>query len=141
LNRRVDSKVARIQALKFFGNADDVALKHLTSAADIAEVKAGQALITEGHSYQELYIIESGHAEVSIGDEVVEQVGPGEITGELGLFDRGIATATVKAVDDMTLIVIPYNRLARIMDENPMLVREMATELAKRLRATDARLN
>ncbi|MFV1990300.1 MAG: Crp/Fnr family transcriptional regulator [Acidimicrobiales bacterium] len=141
MTRQVDSKTARIQALEFFGRADTTALEHLTSAADVVDAKAGYALITEGHMYHELYIVESGKAEVTIGDEVVAQIGPGEMIGELGLFDRGDATATVRAVDAMTLLVIPYNRLAQIMDENPMLVREMAGELAARLRATDARLN
>jgi CRP-like cAMP-binding protein len=141
VSRHIDSKTARIQAQQFFCEADNRALEHLSSAVDIAEVRPGVALIIEKSLYHEAYIVESGTAEVTIGDTVVAEIGPGEMIGELGLFDPGTATATVRAKTAMSLLVIPYNRFGQILDDNPNLGRQIAKVLAQRLRATDARLH
>jgi len=139
MHRHADPKVTRIQGLPMFKNADVLACKHVAAAADIVEVDAGQNLIVAGQLNHEAYVVESGTAVVLVNGEEVAEISEGEMIGELGLLDRGAATATVKTKTAMSLLVIPYNRFGQILDDNPSLVLEMAKELAQRLRAMDAR--
>ncbi len=134
-----DEKGERIRKLSFFRNLDGKALDHLESAADEVTVSDGHVLIEQGKNHNEMLIIEAGGAEVLVDGEVVAAVPAGELLGELGLLDRGPATATVRAKGDTTLMVLPYNRCDQILEENPALVLEIARDLAARLRAMDAR--
>lgn len=133
-----DPKAARIQALKLFATADRKALETIASATEEVSVAAGRVLITQGHMHNEALVIESGVAEVVIDDKVVAEVPVGEMIGELSLFDHGPASATVRAKTEMKVLLIPYNRFDQIMDEHPAMVKGVARELARRLRAMDA---
>ena len=136
-----DAKEIRLQGLPLFKNANKKAISHLASAADEATVPAGRTLIVQGHMSNEMYVIESGTASVLIDGKEVAEIPAGEMFGELGFFVTGPATATVDAKTEMTVLVIPHNRFDVILNENPDLVREIASELAERLHATDAKLH
>ncbi|MEZ5230131.1 MAG: cyclic nucleotide-binding domain-containing protein [Acidimicrobiales bacterium] len=136
--RHQDPKVERLRAIPFFADADDQALQHLLSAADEVRVKAGHDLIDEGHHYGEAYVVVSGTIGVRVGGDEVAEIGPGELIGELALLTHDVvSSATVVAKTDADLLVIPYNRFDQILDDNPALVRAIATQLVHRLRAMD----
>ncbi|MCP3990796.1 MAG: cyclic nucleotide-binding domain-containing protein [Actinomycetia bacterium] len=133
-------KEARLLELSLFKNADQKALEHLASAADEASVRAGQTLIRQNHNHNELFIIESGTASVTIDGNEVAEIPAGEFVGELGFFIAGPATATVTAKTDLEVLIIPYNRFDQTLNDNPPLVRAMLHEIAERLHDTDERL-
>lgn len=137
-NAKNDQKMARIHGLPLFRSAGPKALEHIASAAEEVTIKAGQILITQDHLHNEGLIIERGTAEVLVDGEVVAEIPEGEMIGELALFDRGPASATVRAKTEMDVLLIPYNRFDQILDENPAMVKSVAKELARRLRAMDA---
>lgn len=132
-------KAERIRSVPLFAKADRVALDHLVRGTDEVTVEAGRVLITQGHIHNEALVVESGTAEVVLDGEVVAEIPSGELIGELSFFDRGPATATVRAKTKMDLLVIPHNRFDQIIDDNPQMLKEMARELAARLRSMDAR--
>jgi CRP/FNR family cyclic AMP-dependent transcriptional regulator len=136
-----DPKEARLLAVPMFAKADHTALRHLASAADEVSVAAGHVLIEQGRHHHEIYVIESGTAAVEIDGEAIAEITAGEFVGELGFFVQGPASATVRAKTNLEIMVIPYNRFDQILDDNPVLVRAIATELATRLHDTDARLH
>ncbi len=139
--RPSDPKEARLLAVPMFAKAEHKALQHLASAADEVSVQAGHVLIEQGHHNHEIYVLETGSASVEIDGAAIAEITAGEFVGELGFFVQGPASATVRAKTDLDLLVIPYNRFDQILDDNPSLVRAIATELAVRLHATDARLH
>lgn len=139
--RSVDEKEKRLQQLPLFKGADRKAISHLASAADEVTVEAGHTLIRQGHIHDEVYIVESGGLTVEVDDNQVAEIPAGELVGELGYFVRSAASATVKVASETVLLVIPYNRLELILDENPQLVRAIANELAARLHAMDERFH
>jgi CRP-like cAMP-binding protein len=136
-----DPKEARLLEIPLFKQADQKALRHLSSAADEATLQAGHVLIPQGRHHHECYVIERGTAAVEIDGQEIAEIAEGEFVGELGFFVRGPASATVRAKTDLEVLVIPYNRLDQVLDDNPGLVRAIATELAIRLHRTDARLH
>lgn len=136
-----DAKEIRLQGLPLFKNANKEAISNLASAADEVTVPAGQTLIAQGHASNEMYVIESGTASVLIDGKEVAEIPAGEMFGELAFFVTGPATATVAAKTQLTVLIIPHNRFDVILNTNPDLVRGIASELAKRLHATDAKLH
>lgn len=135
---RHDAKIDRLKSIPLFSNADKKALEHLASAADEVTVKAGTALISEGHRHNEGYLIVRGSVTVEVGGNEVAEVPAGELIGELALFGANpVASATVKAATEADLLVIPYNRFDEILDDNPSLTKAIAQQLASRLQKMD----
>ncbi len=133
-----NAKVERLKKIELFEHADRKALEHLASAADEAVLSPGQKLVAEGHRHNEGYVIVSGSVQVEIGGEVVAEVGAGGLIGELGLFGANVvASATVSAVTETSVLVIPYNRFDTILDENPSFTKSIAKQLSIRLQKMD----
>ena len=85
--------------------------------------KNGDIIFEEGSSGDWIYVIESGTVEISKimhGEkEVLLELGPGEIIGELGFITKMPRTATARAVGDTTVGIIDpisfeqeFNRLS-----------------------------
>jgi CRP-like cAMP-binding protein len=136
-----DKKEDRLRAIPLFRGATDEAITHLASAADEVSVKEGRVLIQQGSRHSELYVLTSGSAVVEVDGEKVAEIPAGEIVGELSFFINKVASATVRTDAESSVLVIPYNRLDQILDDNPPLVRFIAAELADRLYETDASLH
>jgi hypothetical protein len=106
--------------------------------------KAGELIVEEGAPGDAAYIIESGRCEVfkTIRNErvLLRKLGPGEVFGETAVLTRGTRTASVVAVEDVTLKVITGESLNRELDQNPWLGAFMRS-LAVMFRETDQRLS
>ena len=85
--------------------------------------KDGDIIFEEGSSGDWIYVVESGAVEISKimhGEkEVLLELGPGEIVGELGFITKMPRTATARAVGDTTVGIIDpisfeqeFNRLS-----------------------------
>ena len=133
-----DAKAARLAAQPLFRSASRPALRRLASATDELSVEAGRTLIRQGHRHHEAYVLTSGELRVLIDGEEVARLHDGAMVGEMGLFVQGPAAATVETVTDCELLVIPYNRFDQVLDDVPSLARDLATELAQRLRTMDS---
>lgn len=136
--RNGDAKIDRLRTIDLFAHADQKALAHLASAADEITIPAGRALINEGHRHNEGYFIVDGEVRVDVGGETVATIPAGELIGELALFsDSTVASATVTAATETSVLVIPFNRFDEILDENPTFTKAIAKQLAHRLRDMD----
>jgi len=136
----MDPKVERLAAVPLFASSDKKSLERLASAIDTLEVEEGTTLFRQGAMQHEAFVIESGTAEVSIDGAVVATIPAGEMVGEIGMLTRSPASATVVAKTPMSLLMIPHQRFTQVLDDVPGLGTAIAYELAKRLRAMDARM-
>lgn len=104
------------------------------------EVAAGEVIVSEGGESREMFIIRSGRAAISIGDQVVEEIGRGGIFGEMGLIDYEARSATVTAVEDCELIPIDERTFVVLVQETPYFALDVMATLVARIRAMDALL-
>lgn len=132
-----DAKAARLAEVPLFRNANRPALRRLASATDELAVDPGRTLIRQGHRHHEAYVLLKGQLQVLIDGTEVARLDEGAMVGEMGLFVQGPAAATVVSATDCELLVIPYNRFDQVLDDVPSLARDLATELAQRLRNMD----
>lgn len=77
----------------------------------------------------------SSSKEVQIGT-----IYPGELVGEMSFLDQLPRSASVKAINECVLQVIPRERFQRIFDSQPQWYRILITTLLDRLRSTNKRI-
>jgi CRP-like cAMP-binding protein len=75
----------------------------------------GDALCREDQLGRQVFIIASGSAVVSRGDQVLATVGPGDIVGELALLGDGRRTASVTAIEPLRAYVMSAQEFQSVL--------------------------
>jgi CRP-like cAMP-binding protein len=119
--------------------------------------QAGELIFPEGSESDELYIIVQGKADIFLtsypvnhhpnmgySQNLLAQLRPGQSFGEVALVDHGLRSATARASQSNTrLLVIPRQTLMEICEQYPQLgyrlMKNLALDLALKLRITDLR--
>ena len=112
---------ARLAALSLFSTLSKPELRRIAQVSDEIDVKAGRHLVDEGEFAYEFFVIERGTADVTQGDEVIAQLGPGDVLGEIGALGRGRRTASVTATSDLCAMVMTALDLRTLTREMPLL--------------------
>jgi CRP-like cAMP-binding protein len=126
---------ARLKDLPLFAELDDAERAEVAECARELEVEAGATLATEGDNAYELFVIQSGEAEVRKGGELIRSLGPGEAFGEIGLLATGTRTASIVATTPMTLVALFAREFKQIEARMP----QIAEHLRKSMRENVAR--
>jgi CRP-like cAMP-binding protein len=106
---------------------------------------AGEVVFREGDEGDTCYIVRVGQAravrEHSDGRSItLATFGPGEIFGELAMFDDERRSATVEAIDETEAMAILGADMRRLLRAHPDIAVKMLGGLAGRLRETNERL-
>jgi NTE family protein len=103
---------------------------------------AGSVVLAAGDSPGEMYVLREGTAEVVLAgrggtEHVVGHVRVGETIGEMSLLTGDAASATVRAAEDVEVIVLQAGQLEALIERLPQLQRNIIATLSARLaRAT-----
>jgi CRP/FNR family transcriptional regulator len=105
---------------------------------------AGEVVFREGDASNTCYVVRSGHAralrEHVDGRQIaLATFGPGDIFGELAMFDDELRSATIETIDAVETLAILGPDLRRLMLGRPQLAVAIAAALARRLGATNVR--
>ena len=130
-----DPKVDRLGRVPLFAGVSRRELEFVASRVDEVSLKAGQTLITEGQPTEAFFILESGHVQVTRGGKPVNRLGPGDFFGEIGMLDRGPATATVVTDGPVEAMVLSHTQFRDAIKANDNLALQVIAAMAKRLRA------
>lgn len=121
-----------------FSCLDDNELSIITNSLTEKYTLAGEVIIWEGDSSDELYLIEKGWLKVvkstQLGREIILNIlGPGDIFNALAAFVKIEVPATVIAFEDSILHRISYENMSIILDHNPAITRNFLRQIALRL--------
>ncbi len=133
-----DAKLAALRGVPGLRGLRDQELAALTRLVDEAWVPAGRVLVEQGTLGHQAFLVVAGTADVFSDGELIAQVGPGDILGELALVDHGPRSATVVAATRMQLLVIGKGAFTTFT-EVPTMARTLARTLAARQREAEAR--
>ncbi len=100
-------------------------------------VPAGQALFREGDEGNQMYVLETGTAEVFVQKQRVETLVHGGIVGEMGLVSPGPHSASVVAKTDCEFVVVDERRFQFLVQQTPYFAIQVMRLMAERLRATN----
>src|SRR5579862_5850140 len=104
-------------------------------------VPAGGRVFQQGDVDDRAYIIEGGRIEISTPQGVLAVLGQSEIFGEMALLDRGARSATARALDETTLIVVERAQIQSKVDRADPVLRYLLSLLLDRLRSTHRALS
>ncbi len=129
-----------------FASVAPAAARDLYGSMGRLELPRGQAVFHEGELGDRLYVIDSGA--VKLGrrspdgrENLLSVLGPGEMFGELSLFDPGPRTATASAVSDTVLLELSHDDLIVWLERYPAVAQHLLEALARRLRRTNETLS
>lgn len=110
-----------------------------------------EMVFEENSGSTELYVIASGSVNILINSSagkrgtVVAKLGRGQSFGEVALVDEGLRSASARAAEKETrLIIIPRDRLLMLCETYPQLgyrlMYNLSADLAMKIRNTDLRI-
>ena len=136
----MDNDVLRQTPL--FSGLDDDAANSLRSSLTQIELRRGDILFREGDSGDRLYLVVDGKVKLGRSspdgrENLLAVLGPGQMFGELSLFDPGPRSATATAVTDVTMGSLGHDELSPWLTGHPDVARGLLHQLAARLRRTN----
>ena len=135
--------LARVPVFSTLVPAD---LQRISELAVPREFAPGQVVFREGDSSDTCYIVRSGRAravrEHSDGRTItLATFGPGDIFGELAMFEDERRSATVEAVEPTAAVAVLGPDMRRLMTEHPGIATRLVIALGRRLRESNERLS
>jgi CRP/FNR family cyclic AMP-dependent transcriptional regulator len=122
-----------------FAGLDDEAVVALRSAMHEVRLRRGEVLFHEGDQGDELYVVIEG--KVKLGrtsadgrENLLSVLGPGQMFGELSLFDPGPRSSTATGITDTAMLALGQEQLMTWLSGRPEVARGLLLQLASRLR-------
>lgn len=116
--------------------ADINLFKH---SRDTTALEPGDVLFSEGETADSMYAVVEGSIVLTVNDNLVEEVGPGGIIGELALIDAAPRSATARAKTHARIAVVDKRTFSYLVHEHPTFALEVMTVMAERLRNANTR--
>jgi len=134
--------LAAVPVFSMLGEDD---LRRIAEVAVPRRFDPGEVVFREGDASDTCYVVRSGHCRAvreHAGGRTITlaNFGPGEIFGELAMFEEERRSATVEAVDDLHVVGVLGGDMRRLMREHPEISMRLVIALGRRLRETNERL-
>ncbi len=107
---------------------------------DFIKIKAGNNLFNEGDSGDQMYVLITGKAAVSIKGVLINHCSAGDFVGEMAVVDGSPRYGTITAITDCKFVVICKERFHFLIDESPGFALEIIRIMARRLKECDLRV-
>ena len=140
-----DGAIALLSQVPVF---ETLASEDLAQVAEVAVPRrfpAHHIIFREGDASDTCYVVRSGHArairEHADGRTIsLAHFGPGDIFGELAMFDDERRSATVETLDDVEAMAILGADMRRLLREHSDIAVKLVIALGRRMRAANERL-
>ena len=131
-----------LRRVSLFAGLDDDSWRSLRSRLKESARPRAAIIFAEGDAGGELHVILSGKVKISRAavdgrENLLAVLGPGDLFGELSLFNPGPRTATATAITDAQLATFSHDDLRPVIIEQPEVAAELLRVLAERLRQTN----
>ncbi len=134
-----------VRRAPLFAALDDEAAGELLESMESVHLDRGQQLFGEGEAGDRVYVVRTGKIKLVRSwpdgrENLLAVLGPGEMFGELSLFDPGPRTSSARAVSESELIALGHDDMLRWLARRPEVARHLLRALAQRLRRTNVAL-
>ena len=139
----VDSQLLADVAL--FAPLPPADLELIAASASTRTLERGDVLFVQSDEPRDLFVVVAGRVAIlntsADGREsMVALMEPGDLFGELPLFDGLARSAAARAIEASEVVVIPYAPLRALYSDQPELLWKVVNLLSQRLRTTDEAL-
>ena len=122
-----------IASISVFANMSRDEQDCVAGACRELDVAAGTKLTEEGDFGYAMFAVMDGTADVFIDGNLIRELGPGDVFGEIAVFFGGRRTATVVAREPMRLVMLFNAELARLDRDMPEVADALRLTVADRL--------
>lgn len=131
--------------VQLFSLLDDQERRTLAGILETKHFDKGDTIFSFGDAGDCLYVVRTGRVEAYVenteGEKIVlAAMEPGELVGEISLFDGGSRTASAVAVEDTETLVFDRDDLLKFITHHPAAGVDLLTIMGRRLRSTDEML-
>jgi len=133
-----------LRSVEIFDGLEAAEIEQVGLICKERRLHSGEIITSQGEAGNEFYIVTQGFVEVALGEggvpsRVVINLGAGQIIGEMALLDQGPRSATVRAIDEPTIVqVLQRDDFERLCQGNYhigyVVMRNIATDLSFKLR-------
>jgi CRP-like cAMP-binding protein len=121
-------------------------LERIAQFAVPREFEPGEVVFREGDASDTCYVVRDGRARAIRTHRdgralTLATFGPGDIFGELALFEDERRSATVEAIEQTTVVAVLGPDMRRLMVEHPGISQRLVIALGRRLRESNERLS
>ena len=134
-----------LRSIDMFSELDDTLLEPIVAQSKTLDLQRGDVLFQSGDDSSDLYIVTRGR--IAIGnrsfdgrESLVALMESGDLFGEMPLFSNDGRSAEARALEESAVVVIPYQPVKDLYDENPSLLWRVVEMLVSRLKSTDIAL-
>jgi CRP-like cAMP-binding protein len=128
-----------VRRAPLFTAIDDASAASLRASMTGVKLSRGQILFKEGDAGDRLFVVVDGKLKLGTTsndgrENLLSILGPGDMFGELSLFDPGPRTATATAVVDSKLLALANDQVIGWVKDHPQVSLQLLGRLAQRLR-------
>src|SRR5246127_3253906 len=134
----VDNAEGVLRRAPLFDALDEEGARTLRRQMAEVKLNRGDHLFNEGEDGDALYVVLDGKMKLTRAapdgrENLLSVIGPGEMFGELSLFDPRPRTSSASAVTDAVLAALKHEALTPFLRERPDVSLHMLRALAQRL--------
>jgi CRP-like cAMP-binding protein len=143
---RSEEVVELLGRVPVFSTLEDRDLDRIASLAVPRSFGSGEVVFREGDASDTCYIVRDGRARAIRSHRdgrtiTLARFGPGDIFGELALFEDELRSATVEAIEATTVVAVLGPDMRRLLGEHAEMSARLVIALGRRLRETNERLS
>src|ERR1700689_1302207 len=129
-----------------FSTLESADLERIAAVSVPRTFGPGQVVFREGDASDTCYVVREGHARAirTHGDGrtiTLATFGPGDIFGELAMFEDERRSATIEAIEPTSVVGVLGPDMRRLMKEHPEIAARLVIALGRRLRERNERLS
>jgi CRP/FNR family transcriptional regulator len=141
-----DEVVELLGRVPVFSTLESDDLERIAEVSVPRTFEPGQAVFREGDSSDTCYVVREGQARAIRSHPdgrtiTLATFGPGDIFGELAMFEDERRSATVEAIETTSVVGVLGPDMRRLMIEHPGISTRLVIALGRRLRETNERLS
>jgi len=129
-----------------FSTLEPSDLQRIAELALPRRFEPGEVVFREGDASDTCYVVREGHARAvrTHGDGrtiTLATFGPGDIFGELAMFEDERRSATIEAIEPTSVVGVLGPDMRRLMKQHPEIAARLVIALGRRLREMNERLS
>ncbi|MBP1467172.1 cyclic nucleotide-binding domain-containing protein [Candidatus Chloroploca sp. M-50] len=131
----LSQRIRLLEAVRFFDGAYEDALPTIAAALESVRLGEGQLLFQKGDVGDSLYVIISGGVRIHDDALIFNELGPGEVVGEMAVLDAEPRSASVTATQATELLCLRQAVLYDLIENHSGVARGIIHVLTRHLRS------
>lgn len=134
-----NDRTSFIRSVSFCRSLPDPVIAALSAIAMPLQRSSGAFIQFEGDPADAMYLVTRGRVKIARAsasgrEQVLNVIGAGGHFNTVPMFDGGNCPANAQAIEDVTLLALPRDRLLRVVEDHPALALALLKEFTGRLR-------